>query len=105
MPQPLHATIDILSAKVTGRQMSLFQRDMEEQRSKLRALVEGRRVLVVGAAGSLGSSTVFPILDLGPREVCLVDLAENNLVELLRSIRSDAALADAPVSIQPIDYG
>jgi FlaA1/EpsC-like NDP-sugar epimerase len=105
MTQPLHATIDALSARVTGRPAPLFQADLDGHRGALRAVVEGRRVLVVGAAGSLGSSTVFPLLSLSPKEVCLVDLAENNLVELLRSIRSSAELSDAPVAIQPIDYG
>ena len=105
MSHPVHGTIDELSARVTGRKIPLFQGDLTGNLERLRCVVEGRRVLVVGAAGSLGSSTVFPILDLSPAEVCLVDLAENNLVELLRSIRSSGELADAPVSIQPIDYG
>lgn len=105
MSQPQHATIDSLSALVTGRSTPLFQGDLESNWAGMKELVRGRRVLVVGAAGSLGSSTVFPVLGLEPREVCLVDLAENNLVELLRSIRSSQELADAPVAIQPIDYG
>ncbi len=105
MSQPQHATIDALSALVTGRPTPLFQADLDSNRDRLKDLVRDRRVLVVGAAGSLGSSTVFPVLGLEPREVCLVDLAENNLVELLRSIRSSEELADAPVAIQPIDYG
>jgi FlaA1/EpsC-like NDP-sugar epimerase len=97
--------MDHLSARVTGREESLFQPDFEANHSRLLARVEDRKVLVVGAAGSLGSSTIFPILALRPQEVCLVDLAENNLVELLRSIRSSRELAGAAVSIQPIDCG
>lgn len=105
MTQPHHSTLDALSACATGREEPLFQDDLDRNWDRLKQLVAGRRVLVVGAAGSLGSSTVFPILALGPADVCLVDLAENNLVELLRSIRSSSELAEASVAIQPIDFG
>ena len=101
----LNPLLDNLSTLVTKRPVSIFQKDFDTNTTRLKEQIEGRRILIVGVAGSLGSSTLFPILTLGPREVCLVDLAENNLVELLRSIRSSENLFSAPVSIQPIDYG
>jgi len=67
--------------------------------------VSGSRILVVGGAGSLGSSTIYQLLQWSPKEICIVDTSENNLVEVLRTIRSDRAETDAEISIQPIDYG
>jgi FlaA1/EpsC-like NDP-sugar epimerase len=90
---------------VTGRPKSLFEEDYQKSSARLREAFEGKRILVVGAAGSIGSSTVRCLLEWSPKETFLVDTAENNLVELLREIRSDAALSDANLTIQPIDFG
>ena len=94
-----------LGRLVTGRPESLFKGDYHRHFDSLRKAFSGRRILVVGAAGSIGSSTLRCLLEWEPAETLLVDIAENNLVELLRSIRSDANLAQSHVAIQPVDYG
>lgn len=42
-------------------------------------LIAGKRVLVTGAGGSIGSEIVRQICDIGPSSICLVDAAEFNL--------------------------
>ncbi len=94
-----------LGRRVTGRPVSLFREDFLAASAALSAAFAGRRILLVGAAGSIGGATLRCLLEWGPAEVLLVDTAENNLVETLREIRSDPAYAGAPVAIEPIDFG
>lgn len=94
-----------LGKRVTGREHSLFGGDYQRASHRLREAFSGKRILVVGAAGSIGSSTLRCILDWNPAEALLVDTAENNLVEVLRDLRSDPAVAEANLAIQPIDFG
>lgn len=94
-----------ITARLTTRDRSLFALDLAERSQDLIARVAGRSVLVIGGAGSIGSATIRKLLRWSPSEVTIVDLAENNLVELLRSLRSSQAHAHAPVRIEPIDYG
>ena len=94
-----------LGKLVTGRDRSLFEEDYRGASQRLMAAFAGKRILVVGAAGSIGSSTLHCLLSWHPAETLLVDTAENNLVEVLRDIRSDPSIADANVAIQPIDFG
>ena len=54
---------------ITGRQKSMFAADIEANRDKLRAEIEGKRVLVIGGAGTIGSSYIraaaFPAVEAG----------------------------------------
>ncbi len=47
---------------ITGRQKSMFAADIEANRDKLRAEIEGKRVLVIGGAGTIGSSYIRAVL-------------------------------------------
>jgi len=94
-----------LGRLVTGRESSLFGSDYRQAAPRLREAFTGKRILVVGAAGSIGGSTLRCLLEWEPSETLLVDTAENNLVEVLREIRSDSSLAEANLAIEPIDFG
>ena len=61
---------------------------MESQKYELKNTIEGSRVLVVGAAGSIGQAVASELALNNPRALHLVDISENNLVELVRTIRS-----------------
>jgi len=80
--------VNSILIQVTGRKRSLFQDDIEAHDSAIRARIEGRRILVTGAAGSIGSATVKQIARYRPMLLAAIDLSENNLVELVRDIRS-----------------
>lgn len=76
--------------KVVGRSRSLFQDDIDAHDADIRARVTGKRVLVTGAAGSIGSATVKQLVRYHPALLAAIDLSENNLVELVRDLRSRA---------------
>lgn len=94
-----------LGKLVTGRSRSLFEEDYQRTSQRMQEAFTGKRILVVGAAGSIGSSTLRCLLEWHPEETLLVDTAENNLVEVLRDIRSNPTVAESNVAIEPIDFG
>lgn len=73
---------------ITGRQDSMFLRDIESNRLELKRLVEGKKVLVIGGAGTIGSSYIRAILPFRPSQLVVVDISENGLTELTRDLRS-----------------
>lgn len=90
----------------TGRTESLFAPDVERCRPHLRERLEGRRVAVIGAAGSIGSAVVQGLLEHGPESLVLFDLNENELAETIRDLRSGAGLRlPADLAALPIGLG
>lgn len=90
----------------TGRQGSLFSGDLISRRNEITAVVAGKRVLAIGAAGSIGSATIATLSDYGPEALHVVDQNENALAELVRQFRSRAE----PFNVTdfrtlPLDYG
>ncbi|MBF0160705.1 MAG: SDR family NAD(P)-dependent oxidoreductase [Magnetococcales bacterium] len=77
-----------LLVRILGRSESLFQADMEQHRAALSGAIARSRILVIGAAGSIGSAFVQQLLPFAPAAIHLVDPSENNLVELVRTLRS-----------------
>lgn len=73
---------------VTKRSKSMFLDDIEKNREELSNKIEGKRVLVIGGAGSIGSSFIKAILPFKPRTLVVVDINENALAELTRDLRS-----------------
>lgn len=73
---------------ITGRHDSMFLSDIDANRSKLQKLVEGKKVLVIGGAGTIGSSFIRAILPFRPAQLVVVDISENGLTELTRDLRS-----------------
>lgn len=73
---------------VTGRAASMFAPDIEANRERLTQEIEGKSVLVIGGAGTIGSSFIRAILPFRPGELTVVDINENGLTELTRDLRS-----------------
>jgi FlaA1/EpsC-like NDP-sugar epimerase len=94
------------SALATGHERSRFAADMRARAGELLAAFGGRRVLVVGGAGSIGAATVRALLPFAPAAVHVVDQDENGLAELVRDVRS-AGLAPRHLDLRlmPLDYG
>jgi FlaA1/EpsC-like NDP-sugar epimerase len=78
---------DLVSC-ITGRVRSLFVADMHAHRDALSGAAAHARVLVIGAAGSIGSAAVKTLASLRPAALVLVDLNENGLADLVRVLRS-----------------
>ncbi|WP_304708935.1 polysaccharide biosynthesis protein [uncultured Rikenella sp.] len=73
---------------VTGRQTSMFAPDIDANRQRLSEEIKGKSVLVIGGAGTIGSSFIRAILPFRPGALTVVDINENGLTELTRDLRS-----------------
>ncbi len=77
---------------VIERQKSLFLTDIEANNEYLSQEIKDKSVLVIGGAGSIGSSFIRAILHFEPSKLIVVDLNENGLAELTRDLRSTNGL-------------
>ena len=77
---------------VIERSESLFAQDIRDNAAALDSEIRGKKVMVIGGAGSIGSSFIKAVLRFEPSELVVVDLNENGLAELTRDLRSSADL-------------
>ena len=77
-----------ISEYVIKRPHSMFTGDIEDNSEAIRKKIEGKTVLVIGGAGSIGSSFIKAILPFRPSTLVVVDTNENALAELTRDLRS-----------------
>ncbi len=90
---------------VTRRSVSLFLEDLDQNTPELNSKLNGKSMLVIGGAGSIGSSFIRAALRFSPRKVYVIDIDENGLTELVRDIRSSFELpADFEINTYPIDF-
>lgn len=102
----LRVTAKQLAIAVTGREYSLLTDDMDRLHHDICMAVDGKRILVIGGAGSIGSSTVRAISDFQPAALHVVDQNENGLAELVRDLRSRrGGLEIADFRTFPLDMG
>jgi len=95
-----------LEQRAVGRASSLFAEDMDANRKRVRDCVSGRRVLIVGGAGTIGSSTAQLLIEFGPQAMHIIDRSENYLAELARDIRNRReGTSGADLRLWPLDYG
>ena len=71
-----------------GRDKELFLSDIHSFKDELYDQVSGSRFLVIGGAGSIGQAVTKEIFRRDPALLHVVDISENNMVELVRDIRS-----------------
>ena len=79
-----------IASNITFRAKSMFAEDIETNKEKLRAEIENKSVLVIGGAGTIGSSFIRAVLKFKPSKLFVVDTNENGLTELTRNLRSTA---------------
>nr|WP_297767884.1 polysaccharide biosynthesis protein [uncultured Butyrivibrio sp.] len=79
---------DFISTHVTKRPSSMFYPDIEANKDELSKRIKGKSVLVIGGAGSIGSSFIKALLPFEPATLVVVDTNENALAELTRDLRS-----------------
>lgn len=80
--------IQFINQFVTMRTCSMFYSDIEANRDALSKKIDGKSVLVIGGAGSIGSSFIKELLSFKPATLVVVDTNENALAELTRDLRS-----------------
>ena len=79
---------EFISREVTMRPESMFLADIKRNETVLKNKIEGKSVLVIGGAGSIGSSFIKAVLPFRPLTLIVVDINENALAELTRDLRS-----------------
>lgn len=77
-----------ISEYVTKRPVSMFYEDIQNNKEELTRKIKDKTVLVIGGAGSIGSSYIKAILPFEPKTLVVVDINENGLAELTRDLRS-----------------
>lgn len=88
-----------------GRSKPLFTTDLSTNHQKLSEEVSSSRFLVLGGAGSIGQSVVKEIFKRNPLKLHVVDISENNLVELVRDIRSSFGYINGDFQTFALDIG
>ncbi len=91
--------------KIMGRKTELFYRDINSLDRELNHLISGSRILVIGGAGSIGQAVTLELFRRQPLCLHVVDLSENNLVELVRTIRSTIGYNNCDFNTFAIDCG
>lgn len=95
--------MDILN--LIDRESELFVHDIENKEKELSSIVSSSKFLVIGGAGSIGSATVKEIFKRNPKKLHIVDISENNMVELVRDIRSSFGYIDGDFQTFALDIG
>ncbi|WP_299074823.1 UDP-N-acetylglucosamine 4,6-dehydratase [uncultured Paraglaciecola sp.] len=88
-----------------GREDELFLSDIDSNSAKLSAEVSGSSFLVIGGAGTIGQAVTTEIFKRNPQKLHVVDLSENNLVELVRDLRSSFGYIDGDFKTYALDVG
>lgn len=91
--------------ELIGRDRPLFDADIARSEAELSERVRASRFLVIGGAGSIGQAVTREIFKRNPRVLHVVDISENNMVELVRDIRSTLGYNDGDFRTFAIDCG
>jgi FlaA1/EpsC-like NDP-sugar epimerase len=95
--------MDIL--KLIGRNDEIFSNDLQSVEIELSKEVKSSAFLVIGGAGSIGQAVTKEIFKRNPLKLHIVDISENNLVELVRDLRSSYGYIDGDFQTFALDIG
>ncbi|QOP40814.1 UDP-N-acetylglucosamine 4,6-dehydratase [Sulfurimonas marina] len=91
--------------ELIGRKKELFLSDIERSEEELSTIVSASSFLVIGGAGSIGQAVTKEIFKRNPKKLHVVDISENNMVELVRDIRSSFGYIDGDFATFALDIG
>ena len=91
--------------KLIGRKKPLFTEDLDHTSSELSSEISTSSFLVLGGAGSIGQAVTKEIFKRNPKKLHVVDISENNMVELVRDIRSSFGYIDGDFQTFALDIG
>lgn len=94
-----------IQEEITHRAVSFFDHDIELNKSKLHQNIGESKVLVIGGAGTIGSSFIKALLPFKPESLTVVDYSENGLTELTRDLRSMSIYIPKNYITYPFDFG
>lgn len=97
---------NFISTYVTKRPLSLLTEDFIKYNTELQKRINNKKVLVIGGAGTIGSSYIKAILKFNIAKLVVVDINENGLTELVRDLRSSTEY-NIPVNFitYPVNFG
>lgn len=88
-----------------GRNSLLFNNDINNNEEQLKTVVSSSSFLVIGGAGSIGQAVTKEIFKRNPKKLHVVDISENNMVELVRDIRSSFGYIEGDFQTFALDIG
>ena len=88
-----------------GRDSEIFENDIAVYENELKKIVHASRFLVIGGAGSIGQAVTKEIFKRNPSKLHVVDISENNMVELVRDLRSSYGYIDGDFQTFALDIG
>ena len=88
-----------------SRSILLFKEDLAIFEEELREIIRSSRFLVIGGAGSIGQAVTIEVFKRDPKALHVVDVSENNMVELVRNIRSTIGYGSGDFRTFAIDCG
>lgn len=88
-----------------GRKKALFTHDISKHEKELGNIVSSSRFLVLGGAGSIGQAVTKEIFKRNPAKLHVVDISENNMVELVRDVRSSFGYIKGDFQTFALDIG
>ncbi|WP_291285065.1 UDP-N-acetylglucosamine 4,6-dehydratase [Flavobacterium sp.] len=95
--------MEVLS--LIGRNKELFSDDITRNEAELKKVVKESKFLVIGGAGSIGQAVTKEIFKRNPLKLHVVDISENNMVELVRDLRSSYGYIDGDFQTFALDIG
>jgi len=91
--------------KLIGRQEEIFTKDISQHEADLKKIIKASSFLVIGGAGSIGQAVTKEIFKRNPAKLHVVDISENNMVELVRDLRSSYGYIDGDFQTFALDIG
>jgi FlaA1/EpsC-like NDP-sugar epimerase len=91
--------------KLIGREEEIFEKDISTYEIELSKIVSNSSFLVIGGAGSIGQAVTKEIFKRNPMKLHVVDISENNMVELVRDLRSSYGYIDGDFQTFALDIG
>ena len=91
--------------KLIGREEEIFEKDISTYENELSKIVSNSSFLVIGGAGSIGQAVTKEIFKRNPSKLHVVDISENNMVELVRDLRSSYGYINGDFQTFALDIG
>lgn len=91
--------------KLIGRDAEIFEKDILRNEAELKDTIQKASFLVIGGAGSIGQAVTKEIFKRNPLKLHVVDISENNMVELVRDLRSSFGYIDGDFQTFALDIG
>jgi len=88
---------------IIDRNKNLFEEDIFSLEKELEKTIGSSSFLVIGGAGSIGQSVTTEIFKRNPKLLHVIDISENNLVELVRNLRSSIGYQNGEFKTYAID--